>query len=506
MVNILRRYKQPLMIIVTIFVVVTFAWWGPSRPDSTGRNNQVTVIRGKPVTLEMWQREARRMRVLSQMGGAYAVALDPRSRFGQMSRAGIENSLLFDEEADALGVVATEEEVKKQVEELPAFMGADGRFDPARFDMFVERVLNPEGFNKSQIEPFLSSEVRIRKVAQLLASTVPVTPVEVKQSFLRQRLTTEASYVVVKGDELRKEQKVTEEEIKKRYDVKKDFLKTTEQRKVRFAAFSLPPLPEPKPGEAKPADESKRTEQLQQLANTAYDFASAIVQPGANFDELAKKAGATVGETAAFFGRDAGPAEIEGSVKAAEAAFELTKEKPYSRHISLLKGTYVLALKEIKPPEQLTLEQARKQIEEELLNEKTDTAMRAKAGELRGKLVEARKAGKSFADAAKSLGLTAEPFPAVSAMQPPPPGTPYSNVVPNAARKLAPGEISEVIIDKGAALIVHVDQRPVVDEKGMEEAKSQITAGLEGARMGIAFEAWLAERRAAAGLKDEQEP
>jgi hypothetical protein len=91
-------------------------------------------------------------------------------------------------------------------------------------------------------------------------------------------------------------------------------------------------------------------------------------------------------------------------------------------------------------------------------------------------------------------------------MQPPPPGTPYSNVVPNAARKLAPGEISEVIIDKGAALIVHVDQRPVVDEKGMEEAKSQITAGLEGARMGIAFEAWLAERRAAAGLKDEQEP
>jgi peptidyl-prolyl cis-trans isomerase D len=437
------------------------------------------------------------MRVHAAMGGAYAGALDPGTRFGQISRAGIENSLLFNEEVDALGIVATDAEIKKQLEEMPVFMGSDGKFDPSRFDTVVTRVLQPEGFDKTQIESFLRSEVQVRKVAELLGSTAPVTPIEVKQSFLRDRLTTEASYVVVKSDALRAQQKVTEEEIKKRYEAKKDFLKTPEQRKVRFAAFTLPPTPD-----GKPMDTAKQTEQLQQLANSAYDFAGALAQPGAKFDELAKKAGATIGETAAFFNRDSGPPELEGSPEVAAAAFALTKEKPHSMHISLAKGTYVLELKEIKPPETLTLEQAHKQIEDELLNEKTDTAMRAKAEEFRGKLVEARKAGKSFTDAAKSLGLTAEPFPAFSAMQSPPPGTPFANIIPNQARKLAPGDISEVIATPGAALIVHVDQRPAVDEKGMEEAKSQIVAGLESSRMGMAFAAWLAERRQAAGLKD----
>jgi hypothetical protein len=510
MVNILRRFREPLMIVLTVLVIITFAWWGPSRYDHGGRRGPAAVIQGEPVDQETWERELRRMRIHARLGGAYAAVLDPGSRFGQITRSGIENSLLFQREADALGVVATEEEIQQQFGEMPMFMGNEGRFDPARFEMFVAQVLNPEGYSKSQIEPFLADEVRIAKVARLLGSAVPATPIEVKQSFLRERLTTEASYVVIKAEGLRAEQKVTEEELKKRYEVKKDFLQTPEQRKVRFASFTLPAEPEKKPDDKKPEDkkpedEAKKTEQLQKLANSAYDLATALAAPGANFDELAKNAGAAVGETAAFFSRDAGPPELEGSPIAADAAFALTKEKPYSAHISLNKGTYVLALKEVKAPQQVPFEEARKQLEKELLDEKTDTAMRTKAEEIRGKLIEARKGGKSFTDAAKTLGLTAEPFPAFSQMQPPPPGTPYASVVPGAARKLAPGEISDVLVTPGSALVVHVDQRPVVDEKGMEEAKARIVARIEGGRMQQAFEAWLTERRQLAGLKDSPE-
>ena len=415
-------------------------------------------------------------------------------------------------EADALGITASAAELEDQLSNrTPAFSGADGKFDPARFDRFAQGILQPEGFSKSQIDLFLRGEVRLRKVAELLASLAPPTPDEIGRKFLRARLSTEASYVEVKAADFRKDQKVTEEEIKKQYEAKKDSLKTEEKRKVRFAAFTLPPAPEKKPADVKPADgkppeEPKRTEELQQLANAAYDFAASLVQPGANFDELAKAAGATLGETAEFFSEHAGPAEIEGSPQAAAAAFTLTKEKPYSTHISPEngKGTYVLMLKEIKPPEQQTIEQARKQLEAELLDEKTDTAMRARAEEIRGKLAEARKAGKSFYDAAQALGVKAEPFPPFSMMKPPPPDANHGGLIPMHARKLAPGEISEVIAEDGVALVIHVDQRPAVDEKGMAEERARIAKMIEGGQMGMTFAAWLAERRQAAGLKDPE--
>ena len=508
MINTLRRFGQPLMIALTVLTIISFAWWSPNTSNKADKSAPVAVINGKPISIETWQREGRVMGVHARLGGIYAMALDPGARFGSISKTGIENSILFEQEADALGISASAAEMEDQLaNKLPAFRGQDGKFDPAVFDMFAQRLLQPEGFSKAQVDLFLRAEVRLRKVAELVSSLAPATPAEIKQDFLRERLTTEASYLVLKAEDFRKDQKVTDEELKKRYEAKKEFLKTDEKRKVHFAAFALPPevrTVDPKNPDGAPVEDVKRNEQLQQLANTAYDFAATLAKPDTKFDESAKSAGAVLGDTAEFFTIEKGPAEMEGSTKVSEEAFKLSKEKPYSAHISLKNGTYVLMLKDIQAPEQQTIEQARKQLEAELIEEKTDTAMRARAEEIRGKIAEARKAGKSFYEAAESLGVKAQPFPAFSAMQPPPPTEIYANVIQPAARKLAPGELSDVVVANGAAILVHVDQRPAVDEKGMDEARERIAKMIEGRRMGEAFGAWLAERRQAAGLKESK--
>ena len=498
MVSILRKFSQPIMIMVTALVIITFVWWTPSWYAKSGSSGPATVMRGKPVSLEAWEHEKRLLQVHARLGGEYFGFMDPGSRFGNSSPAGmvVENSLLFEGEANALGITASQTEIEQQLAETRAFLGPDGKFDANRFEFFVQRALIPEGFSKAQIEQFLIAEVRARKIAALLASTIPPVPSEIKDEFLRERLTTEASYVVFKAEDFRSAQKVTEDEIKKHYEARTDLLKSPEKRKVRFAAFTLAPT-----ADGKPMEEVKKTEELQKLANAAYDFASALQKPGVNFDQAAKEAGATVGETAEFFAREAGPAELEGSAIAAEAAFELTKEKPFSKHLALEKGTYVLALKETKEPEQLPLDKVRKQLEDELIGQKADAAMTAKATEIRAKLVEARRGAKSFAEAAQPLGIKAVAFPAFSMMQRVPPDTAYAQPIQIAARKLAPGEVSEVVPTAGAALIVHVDQRPPVDEKGMAEATANITEGIQYSRQMVAFAAWLADRREAAGLK-----
>src|SRR5262245_1722652 len=106
MVNILRRFSQPLMFILTILTVITFAWWTPNWSANSGREEAVTVIHGRKVKMEQWQREGRIMKIHAALGGAYAQLMDPGSFFGKISATGVENSLLFEDEAAALGVSA----------------------------------------------------------------------------------------------------------------------------------------------------------------------------------------------------------------------------------------------------------------------------------------------------------------------------------------------------------------------------------------------------------------
>ena len=496
MINTLRRFSQPLMVIFTVIIIVAFAGWGPSGYGKSGKSAPAVILRGKPISQETWHREGVLLKIHARLRGYYAPLMDRATMAGGVSSEGVENSLLFEGEAAALGITASQQEIEQHLSTMPVFAGPDGKFDPRMFDFVTQQLLNPEGFSKTQIDLFVAAEVRVRKIATLLASTIPPVPSEIKAEYLRTRLMTEASYVVLKSADFRAEQKVTEDEIAKRYEAKKEFLKSPEKRKVRFAAFTLPPTPD-----GKPMEETEKTGKLQKLANDAYDFATALQKPGANFDEAAKKAGVTVGETAEFFESDAGPKEIEGSPVAAEAAFELTKENPYSKHIALANGTYVLALKEVQAPETLPLDKVRKQLEDELLGEKADAAMTAKARDIREKLTAARANAKSFAEAAESLKLKAVAFPAFSMMQRVPPGTAFAEVVQPAAGKLAPGDVSQVVPTAGAALIVHVDQRPAVDEKGMSEATAQISGDIQQMREMMAFQAWLADRREAAGLK-----
>lgn len=496
MVNTLRRFSQPLMVIFTILIIIAFAGWGPSGYGNAGKSAPAVVLRGKPISQEIWHREGRLLAIHARLGNSYAAMMDPASMMGKITPEGVENSLLFEGEADALGITATQEEVEKQLATMRAFAGPDGKFDSNRFEFVAQQLLNPEGFSKTQIDLFLATEVRAQKVASLLVSTMPPVPTEIKSEFLRSRLTTEASYVAFKAEDFRADQKVVEEDIKARYEAKKDLLKSPEMRKVKYAAFTLPA-----PAEGAAVDEAKKTEELQKLANTAYDFATSLQKPGVNFEEAAKQAGATVGETAEFFSSDAGPKELEGSAEAAETAFSLSKESPYSRHVPLANGTYVLRLTEVKSPETLPFENVRKQLEDELIGEKGDAAMMAKAKEVREKLAAARKEGKSFTEAATGLGLNPVAFPTFSMMQRVPPATPFSEAVPSAASKLAPGDLSQVVPSDRSAVIVHVDQRPAVDEKGMEEATAQIAERIQGMREMMAFQAWLADRRQAAGLK-----
>lgn len=518
MVNTLRRFSTPIMAVITVLVIVTFVFWTGNSNESGRGGATAALLYGKPITIEVWQRQARRLEIFSRMGSDLFAVIDPISRNGEPTPVGVGGLFVFDREADALGITVTDEEINKQLEESSAFQGPDGKFDGQLCESFIKNVLQPQGYSKEQITQFLADEVRLKKMRDIIGSTVAATPGEVNDFIQQQNTSTEASYVAFKHADFRKEQKATDEELKKSYEEKKALLKTPELRKVRFAAFLMPPPPD-----GKPLDPKARTEQLQPLVEKAYELRQALAEPDAKFEELAKNAGATIGETKEFFGEENPPAEIEGSPAATAAAFQLTKKNPYSDHLALKKGAYVLMLADTKAPEPKTFEAAKAQIEADLLDAKADEAARKKATEMQVKIAEAQKAGKSFYQAAEALGLKAEPLPLFSAKMRPMGKNEYADEIMQAAGKLAPGKVSEVINADKDALLVNVDRRFTLSEDALGSDKPTIAREIEEdaddsdkipqqyraqfrsqfLRMGLksrTFRIWLSDRCMAAGV------
>jgi peptidyl-prolyl cis-trans isomerase D len=504
MVNVLRRWSQPIMVLVTVLVIVSFTYFGQNYYGQSAGKEVVATVDGTEITRDVFLRQSRRVGIFAALRGNYIQSLGLAMMFGQQPGATeVAKSFVLEREMDRFGLTATEDEKLEVLKNLPSFAGPDG-FDPTAYQIFKERVLNPQGFSEADFDQiFLAGEVRAKKLQEIVGSTVTASNEEVRNMVLRQKQKTEASYVAFRRDDFRKDVKVTEEEVKKRFEEQKDLYKTPELRKVRYAAFLVPAT-----ADNKPLDTKERTAQLQKLADAAYAFTEELAKTKGNFAELAAKHGAKVEVTKEFFDADSAPDELEGSPEAAQAAFALTKENPVSAYIQLQKGIYVLELAEVKAPEPRKFEDVKGEIEGTLILAKAEELARNKANEVRGKLADSMKAGKTFADAAKELGLKVEQAPSFGGGQRSTPGE-FGQVVSTAAAKLAPGEISEVVSSStnNAALIVHVDYRSEVPDKEIADARPamarQIEDGMPPFRPGmrtIVFQNWLVERAEAAGL------
>ena len=123
-----------------------------------------------------------------------------------------------------------------------------------------------------------------------------------------------------------------------------------------------------------------------------------------------------------------------------------------------------------------------------------------KAKELRPKLDAEIKAGKSFADAAKALGLEVETLPACS-MSEPPQDKPDAFPALSATQGLKEGQLSELTPASDGGLIVFLQKRHPLDEKKFEEQKPQLTMGLRRYRQMALFSEWLSVGRESAKIQ-----
>ena len=118
------------------------------------------------------------------------------------------------------------------------------------------------------------------------------------------------------------------------------------------------------------------------------------------------------------------------------------------------------------------------------------------------KIKAALAAGKSFADAAKEVGINeTTTFTAVTKTSTPDGATQPQNLF-EAARNLDPGTVADVITESDRAFILYVAKREVVKEENAAARIDSEVSTQTNSNETYAFAGWIAERTEAAKVEE----
>jgi peptidyl-prolyl cis-trans isomerase D len=493
MVHLIRKHQQRIMLAVTVIVIITFiSFWDPTLRRGGGvGGDSVGRIYDRSISTIDYQRGVRSFELCRDLGMQDLVRnlVTDAKTMDEAHRNFIFNHIVLRHECDALGVDATEDEGVAVIKAMPVFQ-TNGAYDAKKYQQIVQNVAS-RGFTEEQILQSARDELRLKKLKELLGTTIIAPVSEARTAFEKRNQMTELSFVRLKDADLAKEVTVSEEDVKKAFDERKP--QTDELRKVKYVSFLLT-------DEQKKLQGTERGAALQKLADRASDFAVTMTAKEAKFDDAAQKAEAPVAETPEFAAHDA-PKELNESEEAVQAAFgNLTMEQPNSDVIRSEFGYYVLQLTGITPSRALTFEEAKPKLEEALKKERIAEAAGLKATEIRNKIDAEMKSGKTFAEAATAAGAAVEQFPPFSFTKLPKLDAPGAMDILRGSANLETGQLGEVIPVSDGRLILHIDKRQPVDDAAFEKEKPMLVENISRGLRESAFEVWLAERRKLANV------
>ena len=413
MITVMRKHHKVLMIAITALVCISFSWYWNKTDFAQIGNGVVGKFYDRNVSQVEFQRNARLLRLGSQLGMRDLVqtlasgAQTETEAYDNFSW----NLMVLRYEAEKFGIKPTQTEIADAVKQLPVFQGTNG-FDLAKYTEFADHGLAPMGFSEAQIEELAGDQISLERVQKILAAGVNVPETQMKSDFEQLYSKMDVSVVRFRSADFAGGVKLDDAEIAKYYDGHKAELNTEEKRQVKFVSFSLS-------DEQKKLTGKARIDVLQKLADNANDFTEALQVKGADFDAVAAKFKLTPKETSAFAPSSPDP-QLAGTPALAQAATSLTSEAPNSEAIQVSDGFYIEHLVKIEPARPLTLEEARPKIVQALKEERTQALLTAKASAAAQQLRDALKNGKPLEEAATAAGVKLEKIPAFALFDQPP--------------------------------------------------------------------------------------
>ncbi|MFH1046362.1 MAG: SurA N-terminal domain-containing protein [Candidatus Omnitrophota bacterium] len=548
-----RENIKKIMWGLAILVIPAFVLWGSgSAVRERNAPKYAGLIFGQKVSFRDYEAAFAAVRTDALL--RYGEALNKIVQFLNFEQLTWERLIVMSEAAKEK-IKVVDEEIISFIQSLPLFQ-KDGRFDQARYNSIINYSfrLNPREFEEQ-----IRQELMIEKLRQQITKEVTITDKEAEKEYAQRNERAKAAYIFFGPDAYLGEIHPSLEEAQGYFDQHKEEFKKPEQVNVLYAGFTYERATELFPVEVadeeineyyqqhrdefapkeeanpeQPADQenaeedspdeepaeapialSEETKSLikakltqekarEALEDRVWQMADEASNTPAAFEQIAQNHGAAVKETG-FFEAQEPIAELGLSYEFAQAAFAL-KVGEASDVITTPQGSFILRVKEKKPPFVPDFSAVEEQSEQAVIKQKALGRAQEKAQEMLVKLKELLQDNKStFTDAAKKLSL--EPKETEEFTR-----NGYISVIgrsPEFAQAvfgLASGEASEVIAVPNGYCIASLVQLFPIDQEKFGQEKESFKETLLGKRKNDFYMLWLETLKEKAGLVDRISP
>ncbi len=507
MLSQIRHFQKGLLIAVTAVIVVSFAFLYSDYDfvgGTLGRHDCVVKVYDRCYRQKEAQKLAGNFDVALQLGMYdFAMVLFGERRMDRDPTDFVMSLVILRKEAERLGIEPSTEEIKAAIPQLPVFQ------QPWVNAQYVENnILGPNGFTQSDLAQLVKDYLSFQKLRDLVGSGVEALPSEAGKRYIKGNQRYTASVVRFDRSKYAEGIQITDEDVSKYYEENKDTLLSESKRGFDYIQFTPKAQPEDATNEAK----AKANLGFANAVNRAY---ADLAADGANFASVAQQ---YAGEKAEFvaetgvlepFARNEAPELLKDNEGALTELFSGAMQPgEVSVPVQVGEGAYlVFHFGQSVDPVPLTLEQATPAIQEVLLATKSNRAVNDAASDALAKLNEAVKAGKTFQDAAKELGLEPVAVPSFSANEPPADLADAALLV-QAVDGLAEKETSSVTERTGGEgyLLAHVDKIEIYKDDQADAKRSALTASIKAQTSRTLFSAWFNQQRAKSGAQRPDAP
>ncbi len=475
MLDALRKRQRTLLIIITVVTIITFiVFLNPSSRMRGGPQSAIGKINGRSISLEDVQKLSNVAELAYGLGLIDLVRhLMPgqnEARTRDEETLGFAwNLLLLRDEAKALQVEPSDDEIRNAEKNLPAFQ-TDGHFDQEKYRKFTV-IGSIRGFTPADIDNVVADNIRVQDVYRLVTAASPIPESMLRHDYELGQSKMDLAVLSFKAADYKDNHDFSDAAVNSYYQDHQYRYELPEKRKIEFIAFTL------SDNQKKLADKEKQTV-LKSLADNAEAFQQDVSEHPDDFDNKAKQKDLKVEQTGMFTNNDPDPliAKESGLVTAAN---NLSKEQPVTDVIQGADGFYVAKLVEVDPVHAAPLADVRGQVV---------AAMKADA--VHADILKEMKGGATFLDAAKKAGVTPETPPAFSLVDAGQQGA-IAKLISENNLELSPDDTTDVLSQGQDSVFVHLLSREPIDDAKFAEYKKTNSSAIEQYYGGLVFKEWL---------------
>ncbi|PIU42254.1 MAG: hypothetical protein COS99_01225 [Candidatus Omnitrophica bacterium CG07_land_8_20_14_0_80_42_15] len=465
MLKILRKKKTMKRILwaLAILIVPAFVLWGAGSGSRETSNTPAYVgkIYNKKITFKSFAKSYQNSYselVLSSGGDSKAL----EQLMGSMNI----NIMAWDRlillgEIKRQRINVSDNEIVNVIASQPLFRRGNS-FDKMFYDYMIRNNLktSPRDF-----EEMVREDIAIGKLKQEILKNVSVTDEEVLNTYKKDNEQVKISYILIKSEDFIKDLQISQKELQKFYDEKKENLRRNEEANIRYLYIDV-----------------NNKELLYKLNDE--------IGNNKNFEKIAEENGLKIEETG-FFGMNDEIPGIGLSYEVAKAAFSLDKRMT-SFPIYTEKGYYIINLTQKRSGYLPTFAEVEPLLSKELTRIFATTSAEKAASEIYNKVNDAVQKGAAFEEAAKTLGLIVEkskPFSRSSYIE----GVGQAQLLKEIIFASPKGQINSPINCEKGFIISRADETISPDEKKFEEEKGKLKENLLAQKRADTFNKWFEE-------------